>query len=78
MTPQHPDPAIPGRGLFLVATDVGGRVSLLAGPYATITDAASRARAVVERLAGVRALDGFGHVTVAEGARGSSTFFGPV
>ncbi len=78
MASQHPDPGTQARGLFLVATDVAGRVSLLAGPYATVTDAAGRARDVAERLAAVRALDGFGHVTVAEGALGSSTFLGRV
>jgi hypothetical protein len=69
-------PAIPTSSLFLVATDVAGRVSLLAGPYPTLAEAAARVRPVVERLAGAPALAGFGHVTVAEGAVGSATFFG--
>jgi hypothetical protein len=71
-------PAAPTRSLFLVATDVAGRVSILAGPYPTLGDAAARVRAVVERLASMPALAGFGHVTVAEGARSSATFFGRV
>jgi hypothetical protein len=57
---------------------VAGRVSILAGPYPTLGDAAARVRAVVERLASMPALAGFGHVTVAEGARSSATFFGRV
>ncbi len=75
---RRPDrrPRTPSRGLFLVATDVAGRVSLLAGPYPTLWDAAARVRPVVERLAGAPALTAFGHVTVAESAPGSSTFFG--
>ena len=68
--------AAPARALFLIATDVAGRVSLLAGPYAGIADAAARVRAVVERLGAAPALAGFGHVTVAEGAASSATFFG--
>ncbi len=66
------------RSLFLIATDVAGRVSILAGPYPTVAAAAARVRAVVERLAAAPALGGFGHVTVAEGASASATFFGRV
>lgn len=72
----QPDRA--ARSLFLVATDVAGRVSVLAGPYATLPDAAARVRDVVERLAAVPTLTGFGHVTVAEGAGQSASFFGRV
>lgn len=71
-------PTADTRGLFLVATDVAGRVSLLAGPYPTIPAAAARARAVADRLATAPDLAAFGHVTVAEGARGSATYFGAV
>lgn len=66
------------RGLFLVATDVGGRVSLLAGPYPTVDAAASRVRATAGLLATMPNLAGFGHLTVAEGGRDSATFFGAV
>jgi len=71
-------PALDSRSLFLVATDVAGRVSILAGPYPTIPAAATRVRAVADRLATCPDLASFGHVTVAEGARGSATYFGSV
>jgi hypothetical protein len=71
-------PPADARGLFLVATDVGGRVSLLAGPYPTVQAAVTRVGATADLLATTPGLAAFGHLTVAEGARGSATFFGTV
>ena len=71
-------PPADARGLFLVATDVGGRVSLLAGPYPSVQAAAARVRATAGLLATTPDLAAFGHLTVAEGRRDSATFFGAV
>ena len=73
-----PRPGTPDRSLYLVATDVAGRVSLLAGPYRTVHAAAAGAPAVADRLATAPGLAAFGHVTVAEGTSGSATYFGAV
>jgi hypothetical protein len=70
----HPRPA--GRALYLVATDVAGRTSLLAGPYPSASAAAAGARLVGARLAATPALAGFGHLTIAGGAGGAATYFG--
>lgn len=71
-----PPPGVPARELYLVATDVAGRVSLLAGPYRTLDDAAAAARTAAARLADTPALAAFGHLTVAEGLPGRATLFG--
>lgn len=65
-----------GRGLFLVATDTAGRISLLAGPYPTVEAAAAGAQLVGARLNGTPALAGFGHLSIARGASGAATIFG--
>jgi hypothetical protein len=64
------------RALFLVASDVAGRTSVLAGPYPTLAAAAARVPAVGERLQTRAELAGFGHLAIAEGARGAATYFG--
>jgi hypothetical protein len=69
-------PATTDRSLYLVATDVAGRTSVLAGPYATLSEAAGRVPDVARRLSASAALTAFGHVTVAEGAANAATLFG--
>ncbi len=64
------------RALYLVASDVGGRTSVLAGPYPTVAAAAARVPVVGARLERAAELAGFGHLTVAEGAGGAATYFG--
>ena len=67
------------RSLFLIATDVAGRVSILAGPYPTIAAAAPpRGGGGGGGGPPARARGGGAPGRGAGGARASATFFGRV